>query len=54
MYEKYIYPILQYVFRTCRHGIETMRALSWTEVRDLVLFAHRRLREESLPQVAGS
>ncbi|USX24494.1 YihY family inner membrane protein [Oxalobacteraceae bacterium OTU3CINTB1] len=31
-----------------------MRSLSWPEVRDLVLFAHRRLREESLPQVAGS
>jgi membrane protein len=54
MYEKYIHPILLYVFRTCRGGIETMRSLSWPEVRDLVLFAHRRLREESLPQVAGS
>jgi membrane protein len=54
MYAKYIHPILLYVFRTCRGGIETMRSLSWPEVRDLVLFAHRRLREESLPQVAGS
>ncbi len=54
MYAKYIHPILLYVFRSCRGGIETMRALSWQEVRDLVLFAHRRLREESLPQVAGS
>ncbi|MCP2007498.1 YihY family inner membrane protein [Duganella violaceipulchra] len=31
-----------------------MRSLSWPEVRDLFLFAQRRLREESLPQVAGS
>ena len=54
MYAKYIHPILLYVFRSCRGGIETMRSLSWPEVRDLVLFAHRRLREESLPQVAGS
>lgn len=54
MYAKYIHPILLYVFSTCRHGIATMRSLSWPEVRDLVLFAHRRLREESLPQVAGS
>ena len=54
MYAKYIHPILLYVFSTCRNGIATMRSLSWPEVRDLVLFAHRRLREESLPQVAGS
>src|SRR3954471_14041834 len=54
MYAKYIHPILLYVFRSCRGGIETMRSLSCPEVRDLVLFAHRRLREESLPQVAGS
>ncbi|AKU24739.1 hypothetical protein ACZ75_06995 [Massilia sp. NR 4-1] len=31
-----------------------LRALSWHEIRDLLLFARRRLREESLPQVAGS
>ncbi|GJJ02099.1 UPF0761 membrane protein [Duganella rhizosphaerae] len=31
-----------------------MRSLTWPEVRDLFLFAQRRLREESLPQVAGS
>jgi len=54
MYAKYIHPILLYVFSACRDGIATMRSLSWPEVRDLVLFAHRRLREESLPQVAGS
>jgi membrane protein len=54
MYEKYIHPVLQYLFGSCRSGIETVRSLSWPEVRDLFLFAQRRLREESLPQVAGS
>ena len=54
MYAKYIRPIFLYLFRTCRSGLETVRSLSWPEVRDLFLFAHRRLREESLPQVAGS
>jgi len=54
MYEKYLRPVLQYLFRTCRSGIQTVRALSWPEVRDLFLFARRRLQEESLPQVAGS
>ena len=54
MYQKYIHPVLQYLFRSCRSGIETVRSLSWPEVRDLFLFAQRRLREESLPQVAGS
>lgn len=43
----------QYVARSCRDGIAEVRALSWSEIRDLFLFARRRLREESLPQVAG-
>ena len=43
-----------YVFRSCRSGVAAVRSLSWSEVRDLFLFARRRLREESLPQVAGS
>ncbi|WP_343733060.1 YihY family inner membrane protein [Duganella sp.] len=54
MIEKYIQWFFQYVFRSCKRGWETARSLSWPEVRDLFLFAHRRLREESLPQVAGS
>jgi membrane protein len=45
---------LQYIFRTCNVGVGVLRALSWYEVRDMFLFARRRLREESLPQVAGS
>ncbi|MFC5510292.1 YihY family inner membrane protein [Massilia jejuensis] len=35
-------------------GVERVRGLSLPEVRDLVRFARRRLREEMLPQVAGS
>jgi membrane protein len=54
MFSKYIYPFLQYIFRTCNVGVGVLRALSWYEVRDMFLFARRRLREESLQQVAGS
>ncbi|MYN30143.1 YihY family inner membrane protein [Duganella levis] len=54
MYQKYIRPVFSYLFRTCRSGIQTVRSLSWPEVRDLFLFARRRLQEESVPQVAGS
>ncbi|MTV40871.1 YihY family inner membrane protein [Duganella radicis] len=54
MIEKYTKWFFQYVYRSCKSGWETARSLSWPEVRDLFLFAHRRLREESLPQVAGS
>lgn len=35
-------------------GAERIRGLTLPEARDLVRFARRRLREESLPQVAGS
>ncbi|MES2298558.1 MAG: YihY family inner membrane protein [Pseudomonadota bacterium] len=34
--------------------VDFAHALSWREVRDLFRFAHRRLSEEKLPQVAGS
>ena len=37
------------------HGsVDMMRGLTWSEVRDLIRFARRRLKEEKLPQVAGS
>jgi membrane protein len=37
------------------HGsVDMVRGLTWSEVRDLVRFARRRLKEEKLPQVAGS
>ncbi len=35
-------------------GVERVRGLTLLEVRDLLRFARRRLREEMLPQVAGS
>ncbi|MDB5906862.1 MAG: hypothetical protein JWP34_976 [Massilia sp.] len=35
-------------------GVDMVRGLTWSEVRDLVRFARRRLNEEKLPQVAGS
>lgn len=54
MSEKIIRPVFQYLSRSCQSGIETVRSLSWAEVRDLLMFARRRLREESVPQVAGS
>jgi membrane protein len=41
------------VARACTKGVAELRALSWTELRDLIQFGRRRLREESLPQVAG-
>ncbi|MET3132831.1 membrane protein [Oxalobacteraceae bacterium GrIS 1.11] len=54
MLSKYIYPVLRYLSRSCKGHIAVLRGLSWPEVRDLILFARRRLQEESLPQVAGS
>lgn len=35
-------------------GVDVVRGLTWSEVRDLFHFARRRLNEEKLPQVAGS
>lgn len=35
-------------------SVDMVRGLTWSEVRDLVKFARRRLNEEKLPQVAGS
>ena len=35
-------------------SVDMMHGLSWREARDLLLFAGRRLKEEKLPQVAGS
>ena len=54
MFSKYISPFFIYLFHACNGGIALLRGLTWPEVRDLILFARRRLQEESLPQVAGS
>jgi membrane protein len=35
-------------------SVDMVRGLTWGEVRDLLRFARRRLKEERLPQVAGS
>lgn len=48
-----IKTLYRYVATRCGDGVAELRSLSWAEVRDLGLFARRRLREESLPQVAG-
>ena len=53
MQSSFLHTLFQYVARTCRTGMTELRELSWSEIRDLFLFARRRLREESLPQVAG-
>ena len=44
---------ITYVSRGCGKAVAELRELSWSEIRDLFRFARRRLREESLPQVAG-
>ncbi|MCE3606297.1 YihY family inner membrane protein [Massilia sp. P8910] len=35
-------------------SVDMVRGLTWSEARDLLRFARRRLNEEKLPQVAGS
>jgi membrane protein len=35
-------------------SVDMVRGLTWRETRDLVRFAQRRLKEEKLPQLAGS
>ena len=35
-------------------SVDVMRGLTWSDTRNLVHFARRRLNEEKLPQVAGS
>ncbi len=54
MFSKYLAPVLIYLLHSCRAGVGMLRGLSWPQVRDLMVFAQRRVREESLQQVAGS
>jgi membrane protein len=49
-----ISPLLASVSRNVQDGVGAVRSLTWREIRDMLRFAGRRLREESLPQVAGS
>lgn len=50
--------MLSKISRSTNHmlnsGADVVRGLTWSEVRDLILFARRRLTEVQLPQVAGS
>ena len=50
--------MLSKISRSTNHmihsGVDVVRGLTWSETRDLILFARRRLGEEKLPQVAGS
>ncbi len=54
MVSKTLHCLLQSLSQMFNVGIQGARGLSWTEARDLFLFARRRLNEERLPQVAGS
>lgn len=47
-------PFFDALARGCGAALAALRGLSRPQVRDLLLFARRRLRDESLPQVAGS
>lgn len=51
---KYVPMFWQFLKQRFTGGADAVRSLSWQEIRDLLLFARRRLREESLTQVAGS
>jgi membrane protein len=50
--------MLSKISRSTNHvinsSVDVVRGLTWSEARDLILFARRRLNEEKLPQVAGS
>ena len=54
MFSKYILPFFHYLQRILGIALAAVRGLTWSETRDLLEFARRRVREESLPQVAGS
>ena len=46
--------MFNYLAQAVHGATAPLRTVSWQQVRDLLLFARRRLNEESLPQVAGS
>ncbi|MBA5603915.1 YihY family inner membrane protein [Duganella sp. FT3S] len=54
MFLKTVSMFWQFLKQRCIGGAEAVKSLSWQQIRDLLLFARRRLREESLTQVAGS
>jgi membrane protein len=54
MLPKHIHPLIRYLAQPFKFGLSLLRGLSRPQMRDLLLFARRRLREEKLQQVAGS
>ncbi|MET0983450.1 MAG: YihY family inner membrane protein [Telluria sp.] len=54
MFSRTVHAISRSTSDIASLGAERMRGLTLGEARDLVRFARRRLREEMLPQVAGS
>ncbi|MGJ9416263.1 YihY family inner membrane protein [Massilia sp. CMS3.1] len=54
MLSKTVHAISRSTNEIFNEGVDRVRGLTLAEVRDLVRFARRRLREEMLPQVAGS
>jgi len=54
MFLNTILPFFHKLRRSAGQQLHTMRGLSWSQVRELLQFARRRVSEESLPQVAGS
>jgi membrane protein len=54
MLSKTVHAISRSTNEMLSDGFERVRGLTLLEVQDLVRFARRRLREEMLPQVAGS
>ncbi len=54
MLSKTVHSISRSTSEMFNVSVDMVRGLTWSEVRDLVRFAHRRVREERLPQVAGS
>ncbi|MGZ8357335.1 MAG: YihY family inner membrane protein [Telluria sp.] len=54
MLSKTVHSISRSTSEMFNLGAAAMRGLTWSEMRDLLQFARRRLSEERLPQLAGS
>src|SRR5213595_3393132 len=54
MLSKTVHSISRSTTEMINVSVDMVRGLTWSETRDLLRFARRRLKEEQLPQVAGS
>ena len=54
MLSKTVHTISRSTNHMINTSVDLMRGLTWSDAQNLVHFARRRLREEKLPQVAGS